>query len=73
MDGLLSGRPINLDPIGLRGVPESEIVAEITQQMPLGEIPAEEDVAEAVAFFCSDRARMITGETLQVNAGQLMR
>jgi hypothetical protein len=24
-------------------------------------------------FFCSDRARMITGETLMVNAGQLMR
>ena len=56
-----------------RGIPESEIVGEITQQMPLGEIPADEDVAEAVAFFCSDRSRMITGETLQVNAGQLMR
>ena len=56
-----------------RGVPEAEIVGEITQSMPLGEIPADEDVAEAAAFFCSDRSRMITGETLQVNAGQLMR
>ena len=56
-----------------RGVSSDAIVAEITQSMPLGEIPADEDVAEAVAFFCSDRARMITGETLQVNAGQLMR
>ena len=41
--------------------------------MPLGEIPEDGDVAEACVFFCSSRARMITGETLQVNAGQLMR
>jgi NAD(P)-dependent dehydrogenase (short-subunit alcohol dehydrogenase family) len=56
-----------------RGVAEDEIVAEITANMPLGEIPADEDVAEAVIFFCSDRARMITGETLLVNAGELLR
>ncbi len=56
-----------------RGVPEGEVVGEITANMPLGEIPADEDVAEAVAFFCSDRSRMITGETLLVNAGELLR
>jgi len=56
-----------------RGVPEEAIVAEITANMPLGEIPADEDVAEAVIFFCSDRSRMITGQSLLVNAGELMR
>jgi len=56
-----------------RGVAEEEIVQEITSRMPLGEIPADEDVAEAVAFFCSDRSRMITGQTLLVNAGELLR
>jgi NAD(P)-dependent dehydrogenase (short-subunit alcohol dehydrogenase family) len=56
-----------------RGVPEEELVAEITANMPLGEIPSDEDVAEAVVFFCSDRARMITGESLLVNAGELLR
>lgn len=56
-----------------RGVPAEEVVAEISARMPLGEIPADEDVAEAVAFFCSDRSRMITGETLKVNAGELLR
>lgn len=56
-----------------RGVAPDEIVAEITANMPLGEIPADEDVAEAVAFFCSDRSRMITGESLMVNAGELFR
>jgi NAD(P)-dependent dehydrogenase (short-subunit alcohol dehydrogenase family) len=56
-----------------RGVPPETVVGEITAGMPLGEIPADEDVAEAVAFFCSDRSRMITGETLMVNAGELLR
>jgi NAD(P)-dependent dehydrogenase (short-subunit alcohol dehydrogenase family) len=56
-----------------RGVPAQTIIDEITSDMPLGEIPADEDVAEACIFFCSDRARMITGETLLVNAGQIMR
>ncbi len=56
-----------------RGIGEDEIVGEITAKMPLGEIPADEDVAEACIFFCSDRARMITGQTLLVNAGELLR
>ncbi|MDG2303382.1 MAG: SDR family oxidoreductase [Candidatus Binatia bacterium] len=55
-----------------RGVDESVVVAEIASQMPLGEIPEDGDVAEAIVFLCSDRARMITGQWLQVNAGQSM-
>ena len=56
-----------------RGVSEDAIQAEITSGMAIPEIPADEDVAEAVIFFCSDRARMITGETLMVNSGELLR
>jgi NAD(P)-dependent dehydrogenase (short-subunit alcohol dehydrogenase family) len=57
-----------------RGIAEEEVVREITDGMPLGdEIPADDDVAEAIVFFCSDRARMITGETLQVNSGEFFR
>jgi NAD(P)-dependent dehydrogenase (short-subunit alcohol dehydrogenase family) len=56
-----------------RKVSEQEIIDEITANMPLGEIPADEDVAESVLFFCSDRSRMITGQSLMVNAGELMR
>ncbi len=56
-----------------RGVDEQQIIAEITANMPLGEIPKDDDVAEAIVFFCSDRSRMITGETLLVNAGEIMR
>lgn len=55
-----------------RGVSEDSIVAEITSRMPLGEIPADEDVAEAIAFFCSDRSRMITAQSIAVDAGEVM-
>jgi NAD(P)-dependent dehydrogenase (short-subunit alcohol dehydrogenase family) len=56
-----------------RGISEQAVIDEITSGMPLGEIPKDDDVAEAIIFFCSDRARMITGETLLVNAGEFMR
>ena len=56
-----------------RGVAEDDVIAEITKNMPLGEIPKDDDVANACMFFCSDYSRMITGETLMVNAGELLR
>jgi len=53
-----------------QGVAPEQIIAGITANMPLGEIPTDGDVAEAVVFFASDRARMITAQTLMVNAGE---
>jgi NAD(P)-dependent dehydrogenase (short-subunit alcohol dehydrogenase family) len=53
-----------------QGVPAEQIIAGITANMALGEIPTDGDVAEAVIFFASDRARMITAQTLMVNAGE---
>jgi NAD(P)-dependent dehydrogenase (short-subunit alcohol dehydrogenase family) len=55
-----------------RGITEEEAIGEITANMPLGEIPADEDVAESAIFLSSDRARMITGQTLYVNSGEYM-
>ena len=56
-----------------QGVAPEEIIAGITSKMPLGEIPSDGDVADAVVFFASDRARMITGQALLVNAGEYIR
>ncbi|VAX42864.1 3-oxoacyl-[acyl-carrier protein] reductase [hydrothermal vent metagenome] len=36
----------------------------------LGRLGQPEDVAELVVFLCSDRARFITGQTIQVDGGQ---
>jgi len=52
---------------------ETEIRAELDAKFALGEMPTDHDVADAVGFFLSDRARSITGQTLLVNAGELAR
>ena len=56
-----------------RKVPEAQVKAELEALFSLGEIPADDDVAEAVVVFLSDRLKMVTGEFLRVDAGQLKR
>lgn len=53
-----------------RGLTRDEVVAEITAEIPLGEIPPQEDIAESIVFFASGMSRMITGQTLDVNGGE---
>jgi NAD(P)-dependent dehydrogenase (short-subunit alcohol dehydrogenase family) len=53
-----------------RGLTSDEVVAEITREIPLGEIPPQEDIAESIVFFASGMSRMITGQTLDVNGGE---
>ncbi|MFJ6719596.1 MULTISPECIES: SDR family oxidoreductase [unclassified Streptomyces] len=55
------------------GVPEAEVRARLTERMALPELATDADVADAAVFFASDRARSITGQSLLVNAGELMR
>jgi NAD(P)-dependent dehydrogenase (short-subunit alcohol dehydrogenase family) len=55
------------------GVPENEVLGRLTERMALPELATDGDVAEAAAFLASDRARAITGQSLLVNAGELMR
>ncbi|MFK4224084.1 SDR family oxidoreductase [Streptomyces sp. NPDC019890] len=55
------------------GVPENEVLGRLTERMALPELATDTDVAEAVTFLASDRARAITGQSLLVNAGELMR
>lgn len=41
--------------------------------IPLQRLGTPEDIGHAVAFLCSEKASFITGETLHVNGGYLMR
>lgn len=50
-----------------------EMVDGEAEATPLGALPHATDIAEAVAFLASDRARSITGETLNVDSGGYMR
>jgi 3-oxoacyl-[acyl-carrier protein] reductase len=42
---------------------------QLISEIPLGRVGRVEDVAEIVAFLCSDRARFITGEVIRVDGG----
>ena len=46
-----------------------EMEKTIVQQTPLGRLGTPEDIGDAVAFFASDEARWITGETIRVAGG----
>ena len=50
-----------------------ELVDEAVTTCPLGDVPHATDIAEAAAFLLSNRARFITGETLNVAGGGFMR
>ncbi len=52
-----------------RGVTPEEVYDDIAKDTALRRIPTADEVAEAVVFLASDRARGITGQALDVNAG----
>jgi NAD(P)-dependent dehydrogenase (short-subunit alcohol dehydrogenase family) len=56
-----------------RGVAEEVVLGELTARMPLRRMATDGEVAEAIVFFASDRAAGITGQTLLVNAGEIVK
>ncbi|MEM7410347.1 MAG: SDR family oxidoreductase [Myxococcota bacterium] len=67
VEGFLSARAKQEDR------PLDDVVGEITGDFAMKRMTADEEVAEAAIFFCSDRARAITGQNLLVNTGEMMR
>jgi 3-oxoacyl-[acyl-carrier protein] reductase len=51
---------------------EAERRTEIMRTIPLGRVATTDDVAWPVLFLCSDWARHITGEVLNVNGGSVL-
>lgn len=49
-----------------------ELKQAMLKQIPLAKLGQPEDIAKAVAFFASDGANYITGQTLQVDGGMVM-
>lgn len=46
-----------------------ETLRELSEETPLGKLGTPKEIADAVAFLCSDRASFITGQVLGVNGG----
>jgi NAD(P)-dependent dehydrogenase (short-subunit alcohol dehydrogenase family) len=55
-----------------RGTTPQEVMGQIAAETALNRLPTPDDVADAIAFLASDRARSITGQTLDVNSGRWM-
>ncbi|MCP4382013.1 MAG: SDR family oxidoreductase, partial [Hyphomicrobiales bacterium] len=56
----------------LRGMSETEVIADYVAQTPLGRLEEPEDVANAVLFLASDLSDFITGEAINVTGGVRM-
>lgn len=55
-----------------KGVSEDEVRAGIVAPLPLKTFSTPEDVANLALFLASDQARTITGQSINVDAGQFM-
>jgi 3-oxoacyl-[acyl-carrier protein] reductase len=53
-----------------RGTTPQAVMDQLAAETALHRLPTPDDVADAIAFLASDRARSITGQTLDVNAGR---
>lgn len=49
-----------------------EMMANFVKTIPLGRVGTSEEVANVIAFLASNAASYVTGETVEVNGGQLM-
>jgi meso-butanediol dehydrogenase/(S,S)-butanediol dehydrogenase/diacetyl reductase len=57
---------------GLRNVSPERVVDDYVAQTPLGRLELPEDVADVVVFLCSDQARFMTGQGVNVTGGVYM-
>ena len=57
---------------GLRGMTPDEVMTDYVSQTPLGRLEQPEDVADVVVFLCSERARFMTGQGVNVTGGVYM-
>ncbi|MBQ7999918.1 MAG: SDR family oxidoreductase [Ruminococcus sp.] len=48
---------------------DEDTIGSLIEETPVGRIGTPKDVADSVAFLCSDRAEFITGQVLGVNGG----
>jgi meso-butanediol dehydrogenase / (S,S)-butanediol dehydrogenase / diacetyl reductase len=56
----------------LRNVSAQQVVDDYVAQTPLGRLEEPEDVADVVMFLCSDKARFMTGQGVNVTGGVYM-
>lgn len=56
-----------------RGVESSVVLGEMTASFPLRRMSTDKEVGEALVFFASPRSSGITGQTLLINGGEIVK
>ncbi|MBK1871238.1 SDR family NAD(P)-dependent oxidoreductase [Aestuariivirga sp. YIM B02566] len=56
----------------LRGITPEQVIKEYVGQTPLGRLETPEDIAGLATFLCSDAARFMTGQGINVTGGVYM-
>jgi NAD(P)-dependent dehydrogenase (short-subunit alcohol dehydrogenase family) len=57
--------------IGLMGLPDPDITAQLARAIPVGRTGTPEDVAGACVWLVSDEAGWVTGQTIELNGGSV--
>ena len=65
--------PALVDTRMVSGSMDEEAIESVTSAMPMGRMTEADEIAMAVAFLASESAATITGHTLDINGGLLMR
>lgn len=56
----------------LRGIPPEEVRQGYVEHTPLGRLGETQDVADVIMFLCSEKARFMTGQAINVTGGLVM-
>jgi NAD(P)-dependent dehydrogenase (short-subunit alcohol dehydrogenase family) len=59
------------DMMEAQGKPRDELYSEIASNIALGVVPTDEECVGAALFLASDLASMITGQSIDVNGGEV--
>jgi NAD(P)-dependent dehydrogenase (short-subunit alcohol dehydrogenase family) len=56
-----------------QGRSKEDVLFDIVGKFPLRRMTEDDEVADVATFFCSDRAKAVTGQYLLVNSGEMLR
>jgi NAD(P)-dependent dehydrogenase (short-subunit alcohol dehydrogenase family) len=57
--------------LGLMGMPDPTVTAQIAKSIPIGRTGTPEDIGAACVWLASDEAGWVTGQTIQINGGSI--
>jgi len=54
-----------------RNISEEAVLAELTERIPVGHIPTDDEVAGTIVYLASDLSASLTGQAIDANGGEV--